>query len=150
MKKLHSDPGADPNNRWGRCPGFRNRKDKYRNPEGKYPLARLIWIDWKNKTGIPYPNMYCKNLPSNFFSHQPHVGVVCHNNISRKDYESGDESGTDFSYALALARRNYSAQEIKNRIYSERENWDNHEGVRRMNYYLDRTIAKAKTILQNS
>ena len=27
LKKLNSDPGADPKNRWGRCPGFRNRKD---------------------------------------------------------------------------------------------------------------------------
>jgi len=26
LKRLHNDPGADRNNRWGRYPGFRNRK----------------------------------------------------------------------------------------------------------------------------
>ena len=31
LKKLLDDPGTYPNNRWGRCPGFRNCKDKYRN-----------------------------------------------------------------------------------------------------------------------
>ncbi len=47
LKKMKSDPGADPCNRWGRCPGFRNRKEKYRDTSGHYPLARLIWVDWK-------------------------------------------------------------------------------------------------------
>ena len=56
LKKLCSDPGADPNNRWGRCPGFRNRKDKYRDPTGGYPLAKLIWIDWRGKVEIPHSN----------------------------------------------------------------------------------------------
>ena len=28
LKKLDNDRCADTNNRWGRCPGFRNRKDK--------------------------------------------------------------------------------------------------------------------------
>ncbi len=46
LKRMGSDPGADPNDRWGRCPGFRNRKDKYGSESGRYPLARLIWIDW--------------------------------------------------------------------------------------------------------
>jgi hypothetical protein len=31
LQKLCSDPGAHPNGRWGRCPGFRNRKEIYRN-----------------------------------------------------------------------------------------------------------------------
>ena len=27
LKRFHSDPGCDPHSRWGRCPGFRNRKE---------------------------------------------------------------------------------------------------------------------------
>jgi len=53
LRKMHNDPGADPNNRWGRCPGFRNRKEKHKNENGGYPLAKLIWIDWKTTTDIP-------------------------------------------------------------------------------------------------
>ena len=53
LKLLCSDPGADPNNRWGRCPGFRNRKAKHRSSEGGYPLAKLIWVDWKYQVTVP-------------------------------------------------------------------------------------------------
>ena len=60
LQRLCSDPGAHPNNRWGRCPGFRNRKEIYRDPNDQYPLSRLIWVDWRNLANIP---------PS--FSHQP-------------------------------------------------------------------------------
>lgn len=60
LKRLHSDPGADPHNRWGRCPGFRNRKEKHRTPSGQYPLAKLIWVDWKHQATIPE---ICLSLP---------------------------------------------------------------------------------------
>ena len=53
LKKMKSDPGADPCNRWGRCPGFRNRKQIHCDASGKYPLARLIWIDWRQRADIP-------------------------------------------------------------------------------------------------
>jgi hypothetical protein len=53
LQKMHNDPGADPHNRFGRCPGFRNRKEKYRTSYGDYPLAKLIWIDWERQAKIP-------------------------------------------------------------------------------------------------
>ena len=53
LQKLHSDPGANPKNRWGRCPGFRNRKLKHQDINGGYPLSKLIWVDWKEKAEIP-------------------------------------------------------------------------------------------------
>lgn len=74
LKRLHSDPGADPNNRWGRCPGFRNRKQKHRTSSGRYPLAKLIWIDWENKTNIPVINLTPNE--NNKFSHQTLGGSV--------------------------------------------------------------------------
>jgi len=66
LKKLHSDPGADPNHRWGRCPGFRNRKEKHRDGHGGYPLARLIWIDWRYDAAIPSENTATSEKPSSF------------------------------------------------------------------------------------
>jgi len=137
LKKLLSDPGADPNNRWGRCPGFRNRKDKYKDSNGFFPLSKLVWIDWKHQAEILNP-----------FTHQP--GVVCQNkNISRSNYSRGDESATDFAFALALFRRKFSERYIKQQILQQRSNWNNHKGNRRINQYLDRTIQKAKLIISN-
>lgn len=135
LERMCSDPGADPCNRWGRCPGFRNRKKKYDNGTGTYPLAKLIWVDWKNKVDIPVP-------------HQPLEGDVCHQKaISRSDYDRGNSSVTDFSYALALARRGYGEKEIRTRLQNERADWSNHQGNKRREAYLDRTIGKVMEIL---
>jgi hypothetical protein len=71
-------------------------------------------------------------------------------NISRLDYARGDESATDFSYAMALVRRGYPDQEIRKRILSERTNWKNHRGQRRINQYLDRTISRARAIVERT
>ena len=174
LKKLCSDPGADPNNRWGRCPGFRNRKDKYRDPTGGYPLSKLIWIDWRGQAEIPHSNneisstfgkreqgkkgsrgfMNQDEIPGKTsipFPPPPQKGVVCRcKDISRSDYSRGDESATDFSYAIALARRGYPDNEIRERIISERSIWKNHLGEGRMRHYLDKTIAKARSIVEKT
>ncbi len=135
LKKLHSDPGADPNHRWGRCPGFRNRKEKYRDADGNYPLSRLIWVDWKRLAEIPNP-----------FSHLP-KGEVCQNDcLSRMDYQRPDESATDFAYALALFRRGFTESEIRTRILAERTDWCHHRGRIRMEDYLDRTLKRAQSL----
>jgi len=148
LKRLHSDPGADPNNRWGRCPGFRNRKQKHRSSSGQYPLAKLIWVDWKRKANIPETRLIPhgkKDLP-----HLPQGGVCHKDNLTRSHYDKGDESATDFAYALALCRRGYNKAEISQRIIVERQKWENHTGPKKMENYLKRTIAKAwKVVSQN-
>ncbi len=137
LKKMGSDPGADPKNRWGRCPGFRNRKDKYRDNRGYYPLARLIWVDWKRQAQVPvcYPHKV-----------QRHHGVA----ICRSDYFTGNESSTDFAYALALIRRGYTDTQVESRLRNERVLWKNHHGQRRMQSYLNRTIDKARSIIESN
>lgn len=148
--KLKNDPGADPNNRWGRCPGFMNRKEKYRNQNGFYPMARLIWIDWKNQADIPFQK--CTSLKkAEAFSLLPQGGIVCRfKAITRSDYEKGNHSITDFSYAMALARRGYTTGEIKNRILSERTDWNNHQGDKKKHDYLKRTVEKAISIIRQT
>ena len=164
LKKLKSDPGAAPKNRWGRCPGFRNRKDIYCDSEGKYPLCKLIWIDWKNMTKIPtIISMKDNNLVHQNNSISPIIrskyqkssefetGLAYQNNsispIIRSQYQRKSESETDFSYALALIRRGYSDQEIEMRIRNERLNWNNHKTNRKKKYYLERTIEQARRII---
>ena len=150
LRKLQSDPGADPNNRWGRCPGFLNRKEKYRNQNGFYPLAKLIWIDWKNQADIPLPKLVSPKK-ANSLSLLPQGGMVCRfKTITRSDYEKGNHSITDFSYAMALARRGYSAIEIKHRILSERTDWINHQDEKKKHDYLKRTVEKVMSIIQQA
>jgi hypothetical protein len=87
LKRMGSDPGADPNNRWGRCPGFRNRKDKYNSESGRYPLARLIWIDWISQAQVLHIIVEV-TTSDEFLSHPPPRGSVCRmKKICRSDYD---------------------------------------------------------------
>jgi hypothetical protein len=149
LKRLNSDPGADPNNRWGRCPGFRNRKDKHRSSTGGYPLSKLIWIDWTGLADIPKIRTSQSKLQK--FSHQPSEGGVCqHQKFCRSNYQRADESATDFAYAIALFRQEYNSQFVRNCLLSERKKWNNHSGEKRKQHYLERTIKRAKDITLGS
>lgn len=152
LKRLGSDPGADPNNRWGRCPGFRNRKDKHRDESGQYPLSRLIWIDWEKEAQVPRRTVGLPANRSKPFSHQPQRWGVCRHKkeVHRSDFNRGNESATDFAYALALARRGQSEDLIRSRILSERVSWENHQGDGRIERYLHRTIRRAKSIVEQT
>jgi len=132
---------------------FRNRKEKHRDSKNGYPVAKLIWIDWKYHADIPqYKSCHTAKINRIVpLSPQPLKGEVCLNKfISRSDYEKGDESKIDFSYALALVRRKYPQNNIRNRLLTERTNWKNHKGIHRKNAYITRTIEKAIAIVQNS
>ena len=151
LKKLKSDPGADPSNRWGRSPGFRNRKKKHRDPAGGYPLARLIWIDWKYKADIPNLKLPTPAAKASSFSPQPLEGGVCQTlNISRLKYHRGDESSTDFAYAIALLRNGLDEHSVHNRLSEERIDWRNHTGSKRKEAYLKRTVQRARRIVEST
>ena len=112
---------------------------------GQYPLAKLIWVDWNRQADIPRIELSSRSKRS--FPHQPRGGV-CHNdNLTRSLYNKGDESATDFAYALALYRREFTRTEIYNRIIEERQDWSNHTGSRKKTQYLNRTLRKAEEII---
>lgn len=142
LKRMHSDPGAAPKNRWGRMPGFRNRKEKYKMGLNHYPLSKLIWVDWADQAAIPVAENDV--LKENNIQY-PKTAQIC-----RRDYEKGNDSVTDFSYALALVRRGYGEQDIIDRILRERQSWDNHAGAKRRQNYLKRTVKKAIKIIAAS
>jgi hypothetical protein len=112
-------------------------------------IEKLIWIDWERQAKIPQ-SAYESSRSNVPLSHQPLGGVCQSHAITREDYVRGDESASDFSYALALMRRGYSDNDVRMRIISERNMWDNHNGQRKMNDYLDRTIRKARQIVKNN
>jgi hypothetical protein len=145
LDKLGSDPGADPNRRWGRCPGFTNQKHKYRREAG-FPYAKLISVDLCPAKIPAVPVLLQKTTPENNIVkiiHETHC-IDYSDDISRGDYDSGDDSVSDFRYAMALVKRGCSDDEIKSRLLHERENWRHHQGGHRQKSYLDRTIRKAR------
>ena len=146
IRQVQADPACDPNLRWGRCPGFRNRKEKYRQPDGRFPLSRLLWVDWRKTATVPKVT-----LP--MISNQPQKTVSPHRvhgqtgSVRRLDYERGDASATDFAYVLALLRRGVARDEIIRRLMGERIDWTHHQGERRQSAYIERTINKAMEII---
>lgn len=147
IKQVNADPACDPNLRWGRCPGFRNRKEKYKQPDGLFPLARLIWVDWRKVATVP-------GITLSMVSNQPTKPMIRPQPISRKtgpirreNYARDDASATDFAYALALLRRGVSRDEITQRLLGERVDWTHHQGERRQSAYIKRTINKAIEII---
>jgi len=141
LKKLCSDPSTHPDNRWGRCPGFRNCKAIYRNLHNQYPLSKLVWVDWR----------YLANVPKHL-STQPHstLGGECQNShLSRMDYIKNDPYATDFSFVLALLRAGKTEQQIEQQIIMERPDFRNHQGEKRRQQYIERTIKRAKEIINN-
>jgi hypothetical protein len=151
LKKMKSDPGADPYNRWGRCPGFRNKKQKYCDGSGGYPLARLTWIDWRRVAHIPMSKMPRPSLKTSTLSPIPLEGGVCHYlKIHRHHYLCGDESATDFAYAMALFRRGATEDDVRSRVLEQRSDWTNHAGVKRKEAYLKRTVQRAKLLVEST
>ena len=146
LRILRSDPAADPNNRFGRCPGFRNRKAKYQTAQGHFPLAKLIWIDWSHQTWIPDGFCFPRMPQASTVSPLPSFWGVCQS-LSRDRYQKENESRTDFSYALALIRKGFSDDQIRSRILAERSNWNHHRNEKKQMLYIDRTIGRARKIL---
>ena len=148
IRYFNSDTACDPNSRWGRCPGFRNRKDKYEQ-DGHYPLSRLIWVDWQKVAQIPKITLPKKPVCLQIAK----VCVKKHNRsgkyVQRCDYERGDDSTTDFAYVLALLRQGVDPEAITERLLHEREDWTHHKGERRQTAYLKRTIRKAVDIIND-
>ena len=151
LDHMASDPGASPRHRWGRAPGFRNRKAKYED-NGRYPLAKLVWVDWQGRAAVPEVE-----LPKPVIERQPKPTIPKPNDGARQgslphraDFEKGDNSRTDFAYALALMRRGVGRDEIEQRIRTERSDWRHHQGERSMRDYFKRTLDRAQNIIDRS
>jgi hypothetical protein len=141
LKHFESDPGADPSHRWGRCPGFRNTKTKHRTQLG-YPLAKLVWIDWRYDAVLPVLENLFHSTQGELCQFFPEKQPIC-----RQDYSRSDPSATDFAYVLALIRHDMSDDEIRCRIRAERQDWSHHQSEKQQCDYLDRTIRKARELL---
>lgn len=149
LSLMNSDPSATPQGRFARFPGFTNRKPKHERPDGSFPLARLIWVDWKYTAKKPVLGAHILESKSVTIKPFPFPlgGRVCLDILkSRSDFETGDESRTDWGYVKYLIRCGCTDDDIKMRLINERKNWDNHKGPRRMEYYLTHTLQEARKV----
>jgi hypothetical protein len=158
LEKMDSDPGASPRHRWGRAPGFRNRKEKYED-NGRYPLAKMIWVDWRGRAHVPEVE-----LPKPEIEQRPKPSLVKTNSAARSGslptrdmYYAGvdskgkiKESEQDFRFALGLMRRGVERDEVELQIRSQRSDWSNHPPGRSMDAYLERTLDRAQDIIDRT
>jgi hypothetical protein len=150
LKKMGSDPGASPKHRWGRAPGFRNKKEKYLTEEG-HPLSKLVWVDYKDAAKIPKikeQRIEQQEIPR--IKASPKTNKDVKSFPTRADFERGDNNATDFAYVLSLMRRGVGREEVQTRILAERDNWDNHRTERQKQDYFKRTFDKAEAVIENS
>jgi len=143
IRYFKADTAAHPKNRWGRCPGFRNIKPCHTR-DGRYPLAKLVWVDWLHDAVLP-------DLNDSFPSHVLGVcqKIISFDSVHRSDYDRMDKSATDFAFALALMRRGATDELVKTRLLAERLDWTNHSSDKQKADYLDRTISNARRILNH-
>lgn len=141
--QLQSDPGAAPNKRWGRAPGYTNRKSQYLMPSGLYPYAKLHYID-SRPVEMVLPEISPEATRTIAFdAAKKETGTQ--ESFCREDYETGDPSRTDIRYCMALVRRGLADSEIIERLISERIDWRHHQGGNRLERYLVRTIERARS-----
>ena len=137
LRRENADVAAHPEHRWGRCPGFRNKKARH---APNFPIARLTSVsEGLANLAIAEPTRYPKPEPAR--AYRP---ANVNNYPTRNDYEKGNESITDFCYTMALLRRGASDDVITSRILTERQNWTNKPCDNQQIDYIKRTINNAR------
>lgn len=147
LDSVGSDPGAAPRRRWGRAPGWRNVKPKYRLPDGTFPLARLIWVNATPVESIeallaaqdaPRPAAPRRAAPPR--RQLPEATLA-----DRARFETGDNSQTDFRWCMSLLARGYDVAAVRAALFNAREviGWHQH----RPDDYVERTVRNAVAYL---
>jgi len=153
LSTLGSDPGAAPRTRWGRLAGFANTKAKHQRPDGSYPLARLLWVQY-DAVDVPVlaPDVVERPTRARAFIvvKEEEKKRIRPSDVSsfldlprRQAYERGDESAQDLAWCLALMRRGLTNAEVAGHLHTAREavGWGGHHDH---DDYVARTVEKAR------
>lgn len=146
-----SDPGAAPLHRWGRAPGWRNVKEKHCQPDGTFPLARLIWVNATPVESIE-ALLASHNAPQNAPQNAPRPAVPPRRQLpeptieDRARFDKGDDSRTDISWCLSLLARGYDAAAVRAALNHARSviGWHDHTPAD----YVERTVSNALNYLR--
>jgi len=145
QKLYGTDPGANSDVRWGRCPGFTNRKDKYKRPDGSFPLSRIIKITSGNE---PFPRVQLDKTSSKVFN-IPFLESTRKDLKSWDDFYSSDYSSADMKFAIYLLGQGLSISETKYKLLNESFELQKRK-CGHVDNYLDRTISKAFSFVQKT
>lgn len=104
----------------GRLPGFTNRKEKHRMPNGHYPFVKLLFAKQQVSLLSPPSGGLC-------FSSEPQAG----SRRSPQKIEGRDRSREDFALACHMVRRGSTDEEIFTAL-SQREKGQNRPKYVRM------------------
>jgi len=146
QKSLGTDPGANSDIRWGRCPGFTNRKPKHRRDDGSYPMARII----KTTPGtaavpaVPENELLFDQEPkpsksTTGKSFSPRGAVI----RAWSDFIDDDLSRTDMRYSIYLISQGLSNDEAAMKLRQDSQEIESRKRGH-VEDYIRRTIAKAR------
>ncbi len=147
LEYVGSDPGAAPRRRWGRAPGWRNVKEKHRQPDGTFPLAKLIWVNATPVESIaallapqnaPRPAAPRRAAPPRRQLPEPTIE-------DRARFDKGDNSRADMSWCLSLLQRGHAPEAVRAALFRAREviGWHHHNPAD----YVERTVRNAVAYL---
>lgn len=155
LEYVGSDPGAAPRRRWGRAPGWRNVKEKHRQPDGTFPLAKLIWVNATPVESIEAllashnaPQAAPQNPPRPAAPRRaapPRHQLPAPSLEDRARFDKGDASRTDMSWCLSLLQRQYDPGAVRAALTHVRDiiGWHNHNPTD----YVERTVSNALKFL---
>jgi hypothetical protein len=153
LDSVGSDPGAAPRRRWGRAPGWRNVKPKYRLPDETFPLARLIWVNATPvesieallatqdapRPAVPLPAAPRRDAPPRRQLPEPTIE-------QRARFDKGDDSRADMSWCLSLLQRGHAPEAVRAALHHARSviGWHHHNPAD----YVERTVRNAVAYLR--
>lgn len=153
-----ADTACGPNRRWGRCPGFSNRKRKHIQPSDQYPAGKLFFVRLVAQTDgaapipadlpEPTPEPRITGIIPKITGTAPEGACL----IAEKYYQAAlsnprqpDLSHADFAIAKILLERGFAPPEVAAVLmqYSPRLS----ERKPKPDYYVQRTVAAARDSL---
>jgi len=138
QKSLGTDPGANSDLRWGRCPGFTNRKPKHQKPDGTFPMAMLVLITDGNAV-IPVQAQLFENKPAAAAKKTRKTPTHLK---PWQDFYQADLSRADIRYAVYLLVRGIEPEKVQKMLRKQSKDIETRkEG--HVEDYLERTVNKA-------
>ncbi|GAB3962994.1 hypothetical protein GCM10028805_65220 [Spirosoma harenae] len=135
--QLKADPACAEPDHVGRLPGFTNRKEKYRLPNGLFPFVRLCRSAYRISSFYPSGGAVLNH---------PNSAPVTPRRHSPKEYSLSEQ---DFGVACGMIRAGKSDSEIMQHLLTTSPDLASRKGKYTDNY-LSRTITNARKMSQPS
>ena len=159
-ERFGADKGAADWRRFGRMPGFTNRKPKHQNARGLYPFARLVAC---SRDSFPQAEAFHRELIALFErqeaeQRESRTRYVAHTilpsaSLTLARFRSASRyarqpAAADMAFAIAAFAHGWSDHDIAAELAANYLSRDNNQ--RRRNAYIRRTLTKARQWVSKS